>query len=213
MLLEISCTGSILKKSNWQQKKSCKNYPACKELTESQEKKHRQIERLFSQLHLEGAQRLSCRVLDSRSRGCLFKSHWCHCVVSLSKTHLIYCLLSTGSTHEDRSWHNWKIVDWDVKNQIKQNLHANHFLDFQHTSKHFSGTVPDRNYKEWFITSDIFQNVRETIQDVAVPSPLVEEQEGILTVSMESSIEEMFQLAPSTLTGTMVLLYKPCKHI
>ena len=74
---------------------------------------------------------------------------------------------------------------------------------FQHTSKHFSGTVPDRNYKEWFTTCDIFQNVRETIQEIAVPSPLVEEQEGILTVSMDSSIEEMFQLAPSALTGNL----------
>lgn len=74
-----------------------------------------------------------------------------------------------------------------------------HFL--QHATRPFSGTVPDRNYKEWFTTSDIFQNARETIRDVAVPSPLVEEQEGILTVSMESSIEEMFQLAPSVLGG------------
>ena len=36
--------------------------------------------------------------------------------MSLSKTHLF--LLSTGSTQEDLSRHNWKIVDWDVKNQI-----------------------------------------------------------------------------------------------
>ena len=41
-----------------------------------------------------------------------------HLVVSLSKTHL--SLLSTGSTQEDPSQHDWKIVDWDVKNQIKQ---------------------------------------------------------------------------------------------
>ena len=27
---------------------------------------------------------------------------------------------STGSTQEELSLHNWKIVDWDVKNQIKQ---------------------------------------------------------------------------------------------
>ena len=43
-----------------------------------------------------------------------------HDVVSLSKTHL--SLLSTGSTQEDPSRHNRKIVDWDVKNHIKQNL-------------------------------------------------------------------------------------------
>ena len=58
----------------------------------------------------------SGRVLDSRPKGRGFEPH---CVVSLSKTHL--SLLSTGSTQEDPSRHNWKIVDWDVKNQIKQN--------------------------------------------------------------------------------------------
>ena len=41
-----------------------------------------------------------------------------NCVVSLSMRHL--SLLSTGSTQEDPPQHNWKIVDWDVKNQIKQ---------------------------------------------------------------------------------------------
>ena len=33
----------------------------------------------------KGAQWLSGRVLDSRLRGCEFKPHRCHCVVSLSK--------------------------------------------------------------------------------------------------------------------------------
>ena len=47
------------------------------------------------------------------------ESHRRHCVVSLSKTHL--SLLNTGSTQEDLSQHNWKTVDWDDKNQIKQN--------------------------------------------------------------------------------------------
>ena len=72
-----------------------------------------------------GAQWLSGRVLDSRPHGCGFKPHRCHCVVSLSKTQL--SLLSTGSTQEDPSRHNWKIVDWDVKNQIKQTCFA--YLD------------------------------------------------------------------------------------
>ena len=53
---------------------------------------------------MEGAQRLSGRVLDSRPRGCGFESHRCHYVVSLSKTHL--SLLSTGSTQEDPSRYN-----------------------------------------------------------------------------------------------------------
>ena len=59
-------------------------------------------------------------MLDSRQRGCVFKHHWLHCVVSLSKTH--NSLLSTGSTQEDLSRHNSKIVDFDVKNQMKQIL-------------------------------------------------------------------------------------------
>ena len=36
----------------------------------------------------------------------------------LSKT--LYLLLSTGSTQKDLSHHDGKIVDWDLKNQIKQ---------------------------------------------------------------------------------------------
>ena len=50
------------------------------------------------------------RVLDSRPRGHRFRRH---CVVSLS-------LVLVGLTQEDLSRHNWKIVDWDVKNQVKQ---------------------------------------------------------------------------------------------
>ena len=61
----------------------------------------------------------SGRVIDLRPRGCGFKPHRRHIVVSLSKTHL--SLLSTGSTQEDSFRHNLKIVDWDVKNQIIQN--------------------------------------------------------------------------------------------
>ena len=38
--------------------------------------------------------------------------------MSISKT--LYPLLRTGSTQEDRSGHDRKIVDWDVKNQNKQ---------------------------------------------------------------------------------------------
>ena len=71
-----------------------------------------------------GAQWLSGRVLDSWPRGGGFEPHRRHCVVSLSKTHL--SLLSTGSNQEGPCSHNWKIVDWDVKNHIKQ------------TNKHFA---------------------------------------------------------------------------
>ena len=65
-----------------------------------------------------GAQWLSGRVLDSRPRGCWLEPYRHHCFVSLSKTHL--SKLSNGSTQEDLSLYNWKIVDWDVKNQSKQ---------------------------------------------------------------------------------------------
>ena len=61
---------------------------------------------------------LSSRVLDSIQRGCGFKPHRGHCVVSLSKTH--WSLLRTGSTQEDPSQHNWKTVNLDVNNQTKQ---------------------------------------------------------------------------------------------
>ena len=67
----------------------------------------------------KGAQWLSGKVLDSRPRVRVYPASLCCVVVSLSKTHL--SLLSTGSTQENLSRHNWKIVDWDVKNQIKQN--------------------------------------------------------------------------------------------
>ena len=33
---------------------------------------------------------------------------------------ILYLLLSTGSMQEDQSQHDWKIVDWDIKNQNKQ---------------------------------------------------------------------------------------------
>ena len=61
---------------------------------------------------------LSGRILDTKD--CGFEAHRRHCVVSLSKTHL--ALLSTGSAQGDLSQHNWKIVDMDVKKQIKQTI-------------------------------------------------------------------------------------------
>ena len=57
-------------------------------------------------------------MLDSRPKGPGSEPHWGHCIVSLSKTH--WSFLSTGSTQEDLSRFNWKIVDWDVKNQINK---------------------------------------------------------------------------------------------
>ena len=50
-----------------------------------------------------GAQWLSGRVLDSRSKGGRFEPHRRHCGVSLSNTHKF--LISTGPTQEDPSRH------------------------------------------------------------------------------------------------------------
>ena len=33
----------------------------------------------------------------------------------------VYLQFSTGSTQEGISWHNWKIVNWNVKNRYEQN--------------------------------------------------------------------------------------------
>ena len=79
------------------------------------------LNNFFKQLS-QGAQWLSGRVLDSRPRDCGFEPYQRHCAVSLSKTHLSF--LITGSTQEDLSKQNWKIVNWDVKNQIKQTNRA-----------------------------------------------------------------------------------------
>ena len=52
-----------------------------------------------------------------RLKGHWFEPHLRHCVVSLSKEP--YPLLCTDS-NQGTSQHDWKIVDWDVKNQLKQ---------------------------------------------------------------------------------------------
>ena len=59
----------------------------------------------------------SGRVLDFRFRGHWFETQQRHRVVSLSN--ILYPLLSTGSTQE-MSRHGLKIVDWDIKHQLKQ---------------------------------------------------------------------------------------------
>ncbi|KAL3831654.1 hypothetical protein ACJMK2_023382, partial [Sinanodonta woodiana] len=69
-------------------------------------------------------------------------------------------------------------------------------------NKSFSGKVPDQNYKEWFSGSSFFQNICEVVQEVSVPyrsHHMDLEQEGTMTVNMDTSLEEMFQLAPSVL--------------
>ena len=59
------------------------------------------------------------RALDLGSKGCSYESLYprshSHYVVFLSKT--LYPLLRAYSNQEDSSRHDWKIVDWDLKNQ------------------------------------------------------------------------------------------------
>ena len=38
-------------------------------------------------------------------------------------------MFSTGSTQKDQSQHKWKIVDWGIKNQIKQTNKSPMFWD------------------------------------------------------------------------------------
>ena len=69
-------------------------------------------------------------------------------------------------------------------------------------------SVPDRNYREWFSGSDIFQNVRETIRSVQIPlAHIGMEHDDSLSMSVDASFEnmfefeDMFQLAPSCIAG------------
>ena len=66
----------------------------------------------------------------------------------------------------------------------------------------FQTSVPDRQYGEWFPSNDIFRNVREVIGDVEIPLTVVSlDQEGLGSVG--TSLEEMFDLAPSAFAGKM----------
>ena len=115
---------------------------------------------------LKGAQRaqwLSGRVLDWRPRGRRIKPHWCHCIVSFIKTHL--SLLSTGSTQEDLSRHNWKIVDWDIKIQIKQTKYVTQIV----TDQRYATTtdwrhIPQENTNWCFYE---FSNIYEAVHEIS----------------------------------------------
>ena len=62
--------------------------------------------------------------------------------MSLSKT--LYPLLSTGSTQEDQSRHDWKSLDWDLKNRNqKKVLVLTHVLGAQ--KKHLLGALSTHN--------------------------------------------------------------------
>ena len=76
---------------------------------------------LLSDEHVQlnvGAQWLSGRVLDSRTRGRRFEHHRRHCVCVLEQYTFILALLFNPGRPVPTQL---KTADWDVKNQIKQN--------------------------------------------------------------------------------------------
>lgn len=67
--------------------------------------------------------------------------------------------------------------------------------------KSFCGSVTDVDYHDWFCGTSIHQNVREVVREVLIPV-LVED---FLPTSL-SSLEEMFQMAPSA------MMSQYCQH-
>jgi len=71
--------------------------------------------------------------------------------------------------------------------------------------------VPDRNYREWWSSNDITSTVRETVREVEVPlvsgvpagMPGRAPAMGSLSLGLDTSLEEMFHLAPSALAGKL----------
>ena len=80
-----------------------------------------------------------------------------YCVVSLIKTHL--SLLNNGSTQEDPSRHSWNIVDWDIKNQVKQTSKSYHSTSYLMLSR-----------KIIYVCSNIYEIV-EDWHNTQPPSP------------------------------------------
>ena len=72
-----------------------------------------------------GALWLSGRVLDSRSKGFGFEPHQTHCVVSWAR-HFILRLVLVNPKRPVQ--HDWKIVDWDIRNLIKDQDQATNML-------------------------------------------------------------------------------------
>ena len=103
------------------------------------------------------AQWHSGRVLDSRPKGRRFEPHKRHYIVSLSKTHL--SLLSSGSTQEDPSRHNLKIVDWDVKNQIKQKSNSL-FFRFDAHERQVGELARELGFTQVSLSSEVMPMVR-----------------------------------------------------
>ena len=95
------------------------------------------FEKFWTFTNAINAEHSGSRVLNCRSMSCWFEPNcWqSHCVVSLSKT--LYPLLWTGSTQEGLSRHDWKIVDWDVKNWLKQINQGHYLMDWSKSRKNF----------------------------------------------------------------------------
>lgn len=71
--------------------------------------------------------------------------------------------------------------------------------------------VQDGQLDRWYGTSDIKANACDIISEVIVPVPVTEEEvraSGSADDDMDTStLEEMFQLQPSAISGTLGFLY------
>ena len=105
--------------SSWWKALSCYMYIIVNILPVTEANLFKSTEKKERPKAFHGGCTVACRtMLDSIPRSSLVYPHLRHCIMCLTKTHLY--LLTAGSTHEEPSGHNWKRVDWDVKNQIKQ---------------------------------------------------------------------------------------------
>ena len=98
-------------------------------------------------------------LFDSGSRGRWFEHHRKHSVVPLSKT--IQHLLGTGSTQE-RSWHDWKIVNWDVKKVLMNRCYDPESAAFQFVDSLFSNII-QRWDLNCFQNVEVYVNWRELV--------------------------------------------------
>ena len=74
--------------------------------------------RLYTSCQSRGARWLSGRVSDSGARGRGFETYRLLCPVARHFTPRKYWLITQEAVAP--SWHDWKIVNWDVKPQHKQ---------------------------------------------------------------------------------------------
>jgi hypothetical protein len=72
----------------------------------------------------------------------------------------------------------------------------------------FCGSVTDVDFQDWFCGTSIHQNIREVVKEVLIPV-LVED---FLPTSL-SSLEEMFQMAPSAMMSRCPCLFRVVQMI